>query len=538
MNIQILNQLQACFRASLPVIALDSPAAEEQSVLGAIAAQVANPLGLPLYRFDNATGMQMLNWHPEAGLSAQPFTKFVPQVDPLAEVIEFIRQADDHGIFVICDIHPYMGQDPMRLDYSLIRRLKNLVFDLKQSRKRVVLLGQNIRLTDELQGLVYELHQDLPNITQIQTTVHSTLADLEENYQPVRTEFCISLSQEELLRLCRCAQGLTLGELSDALRLAAVSHGRIDAASAELINGLKIQKLRRLNVDFCDTPDVSVGGLDNLKDWLKKRSKQFSAQVQNTKLPAPKGLMLVGVPGSGKSLIAKTIGHLWGIPILSVDMGTVYSSLVGESEANLRQLLKTAEAIAPCVLMMDEVEKALAGNNADSTDSGVSQRLFGKILSWMSDKKAPVFVVATANNIAGLPPEFTRKGRFDEVFFVDLPNAQERRAILEIHLAKYGATLDEAVITKLVELTREFSGAEIAAAVNEAALAADDEERFPDITVADLTLAVSQTVPLSRRNPDQITALRKWAEASARNASIPEVVVETINSKRNKVEML
>jgi SpoVK/Ycf46/Vps4 family AAA+-type ATPase len=226
-------------------------------------------------------------------------------------------------------------------------------------------------------------------------------------------------------------------------------------------------------------------------------------------------MMLVGVPGSGKSLIAKTIGTLWNVPVLSVDMGSIYGSLVGESEANLRRLLSTAEAIAPCVLFLDEIEKALAGVNS-ANDSGVSQRLFGRLLTWMQEKTAPVFVLATANNIAGLPPEFTRKGRFDEIFFVDLPNALEREAILEAHLTRYGVA--GVALAEAVAATEGFSGAELAAVVEEA-LDLMDEDDQATLTPDYLQAAIKATRPLSERSPEALANLREWAKASARPAT-------------------
>jgi len=302
------------------------------------------------------------------------------------------------------------------------------------------------------------------------------------------------------------------------------------------VNSTKIQKLEKLNVEFCGKPNVEAAGLDQLKTWITRKGNRFHNPAPGR--PSPKGLMLVGVPGSGKSLIAKTIGTLWNVPVLSVDMGAIYGSLVGESESNLRQLLSHAEAIAPCVLFIDEIEKALAGVSS-ANDSGVSQRLFGKLLSWMQEKTAQVFVVATANNIAGLPPEFTRKGRFDEVFFVDLPSDRERLAILEAHLARFGAELSEPDKIQITEATQGFSGAELGAVVEEA-LDAMDMDGNDTLNLDYLLEAAAVTVPLSQRDQDTITALRTWAKTAARNASTPVTpVLQPSKAKtRAKVTML
>lgn len=301
------------------------------------------------------------------------------------------------------------------------------------------------------------------------------------------------------------------------------------------MSDFKIRKLKKYQVEFSAPPDVEVGGLDQVKQWFRERTQLFSKQASQANLLPPKGILLFGIPGTGKSLIAKTIGHLWNVPVLSVDMGSVYSNLMGESEANLRTILQTAEAIAPCVLFIDELEKALAGTKTSSTDSGVGQRLLGRLLTWMVDKTAPVFIIATANYIDGIPPEFTRKGRFDEIFFVDLPQRSERAEILSIHLAKYQAQLSQEDLGAIAYATKEFSGSELAALAQEAAIKAFNHDRPGRITLEDLQEIVEITVPLARREQGKIQALRE-ATRHARLASSLEV--EETTAKRRRQEVL
>jgi SpoVK/Ycf46/Vps4 family AAA+-type ATPase len=382
--------------------------------------------------------------------------------------------------------------------------------------------------------LIHELSNDLPN----QSIIHSVITECFDDLMSNGYEINLDLNTSEGEKLVRSSQGLTIEEIRDAIRLSAVADGGITINCYQRVSQLKINKLRKLQVEFSEPPDVSVGGLDNLKQWINQRSKLFSQQLSNSKLPSPKGIMLVGVPGTGKSLVAKTIGQMWSIPILKLDMGNIYNSLVGESEKNMRVRLKTAEAIAPCILWMDEIEKGLAGSSGGN-DSGVSQRVFGQFLTWMSDHKAPVFVVATANDISSLPPELSRKGRFDEVFFVDLPNQNERSEILALHLNRHDVILTDQELEALAQLAENFSGAELAGIVDDSAIACFDDDRYPNINYQDIEKAIKATVPLAIREKEKIAGLKAWAFSSARLASVQVISQKKTRSKGSKqVQML
>ena len=514
------------FKASLTIAALDNPSPEELSAVESIAA-IADTLNAACYTFDVVSLFRAVTVDPQAGVSFEtPKFNFDSVNDPIADAIEFIRAYEGKAIFVLCDVHKYIDpSDQSRFDNTLVRRIKTLAFELKQSHKRVVLLGQGITLPDDLHGIVQELSNSLPNAIEIQKAIAQTLSDLESYPDWTR-----DLDESGLKRLVRASQGLTLTEIADLLRLAVVRDRRIDLNTADILNQAKMHKLRKLKVEFSEPPTVSVGGLDLLKKWLVSRTKRFQ-QYETNERPAPKGMMLVGIAGTGKSMIAKAIGHQWGIPILSVDFGAIYSSLVGDSEANLRRLLEVSEAIAPCVLLIDEVDKAMGGMKS-SNDSGVSQRLLGKLLTWMQEKQTPVFVCCTANDISGLPPEFTRKGRFDEIFFVDLPNKDARKEIIQAHAQKYSGIEFNCTpenLETLASITKDFSGAEIAAAVDEAISVADDNDAN-EIGYGDLENAIRETKPLAYRNPELVTALRTWASVSARPAASVDVAVSTAST--------
>lgn len=271
-----------------------------------------------------------------------------------------------------------------------------------------------------------------------------------------------------------------------------------------------------------DMPSMSaIGGLDLLKNWLTLRKDAFGRKAQEYGLPTPKGLLIVGVPGTGKSLAAKATASLLGRPLLKLDAGRLYGGLVGQSEGNLRSVIHTCEAIAPCVLWIDEIEKAFAGSKSSGmTDGGTSSRVFGSFLSWMQEKKSPVFVVATANDVAQLPPEFLRKGRFDELFFVDLPNQEEREAIWGIQIAKYGRKAKGYNLRALAIGADGFTGAEIEQAFIEGLYEAFSRGKEPD-TVG-LGALLARQIPLSRLMGEQISALRQWAQGRARPATSPQ----------------
>ena len=298
--------------------------------------------------------------------------------------------------------------------------------------------------------------------------------------------------------------------------------GRLTEKELDVVLSEKKQLIRRNGIlDYVEesTTLESVGGLDELKRWLCQRSNAFSESAREYGLPQPKGMLILGVPGCGKSLIAKTTAQLWGLPLLRLDMGRVYDgSTVGRSEANLRNALKTAESISPAILFIDELDKAFAGGaGSGDSDGGTSSRIFGSFLTWMQEKTSPVFVMATANRIDRLPGEFLRKGRFDEIFFVDLPTPNERSEIFKIHLDQRNRPLDRFDTDQLAKVSDGFSGAEIEQALISAMYEAFAQAR--EFNQLDIIAAIKSTLPLSRTMSEQVAALRDWARQRARPAA-------------------
>jgi SpoVK/Ycf46/Vps4 family AAA+-type ATPase len=314
------------------------------------------------------------------------------------------------------------------------------------------------------------------------------------------------------------ACGLTTIEAENAFALSVVEAGNIDSlvVAREKAHAVKKSGLLEL-VEAKESLDA-IGGLDVLKDWLLKRRSAFSQRAIDYGLPSPRGLLIIGIPGTGKSLTAKATAKVFGVPLLKLDAGRIFAGLVGQSESNLRSVTQTAEAIAPCCLWIDEIEKGFSGSRSwNSSDGGTSARVFGSFISWMQEKKAPVFVVATANDVSQLPPEMLRKGRFDELFFVDLPNQQEREAIWGIQIGNYGRDPRDFDLVQLAKVTEGLTGSELEQVFIEALYLAFDGEKEP--TDLDIAGVLNEFVPLSKLMAEQIAGLRNWAKGRARLAT-------------------
>lgn len=424
--------------------------------------------------------------------------------DPLA-ALRWFDDLKEKAVFVVKDFHPYLKEP------TVVRKLRDMAQSLKRTPKNLILLSPVLGVPAELSKEVAILELPLPNRDEIRELVTKAVnvvpGDEEKQNTPVD-------------EITDAASGLTYDEIENVLAKSIVQKGKLDK---RLIQDEKRQIVKRSGVlDFVQTHDdgADIGGLHNLKHWLKIRRDGLTKEARELKLPAPKGILLVGIPGCGKSLTAVTVGKQWQLPLLRLDMGRVFSGLVGSSESNVRAAIATAEAVAPCILWIDEIEKGLSGTQSSgASDGGTTSRVFGTLLTWMQEKKSPVFVVATANDISQLPPEFLRKGRFDEIFFVDLPSVEERREIFDIQLKRYGWEVAELDIPALVNRTDGFSGSEIEQILVSARyLAFGSHETFAQ---SHLVTTIGETVPLSKTMGEKIEVLRNWATHRARPASRP-----------------
>jgi len=426
-------------------------------------------------------------------------------VSPEAAIEWVIRQREP-GIYIFKDLHPFI-ESP-----ATTRWLRDAIAGFKGSQKTIVLMSPVQQIPIELEKEVVVIDYPLPDLAELNQVLSNQL-------EQTRNRRTTTETREKLLK---AALGLTRDEAEKVYRKAHVKTGRLTEAEVDIILSEKKQLIRRNGIlEYIEEDETldAVGGLEELKKWLIQRSNAFTERAREYGLPQPKGMLILGVPGCGKSLIAKTTARLWSLPLLRLDMGRVYDgSMVGRSEANLRNALKTAESISPAILFIDELDKAFAGStgSADS-DGGTSSRIFGSFLTWMQEKTSPVFVMATANRVERLPGEFLRKGRFDEIFFVDLPTPEERQEIFKIHLCKRREDITRFDLDQLAKVSDGFSGAEIEQALIAAMYEAFAQDR--EFTQLDIIAAIKATLPLSRTMTEQVTALRDWARQRARPAA-------------------
>jgi len=438
--------------------------------------------------------------------------------DPLAALKTVLKMPQ--GVFTFCDLHPWLGETPMPERNAVIRLLRDLYYQIRRHRdthKTLLLLSPVLDIPPDLSKEVVVYDFPLPDRDALGLL-------LDEHIQRAQrtAEAQVSLSPEDKDLLLEAALGLTLDEADNAFSAALLNDRRLDASDLHTIHAEKQLIIRKSGIlDYTPVEEgmEGVGGLEHLKDWLRKRRRSFTQEARAFGLPQPKGLLLTGVQGCGKSLSAKAIAQDWKLPLLRLDVGKVFGGLVGSSEENMRKAVKLAEAISPCVLWVDEIEKGFSGMQGSGlSDGGTSMRVFGTFITWLQERQAPVFVVATANQIASLPPELLRKGRFDEIFFVDLPTMTERRTILEIHLAKRRRDPKIFDLTALAAACEGFSGAEIEQAIIAALFDAFDANQ--ELGMPQLLAAMRQTVPLSVTMEEEVSRLRDWARQRAVSASI------------------
>lgn len=455
---------------------------------------------------------QFYEWNCVDGLGKRDLNEgsitFVENVEEPEQLLKHIAaqiEKDDFEIYVLEDFHDFISERNIRI------QLRQLAEKLKFYRKHIVIISPVLNLPVELEKYITVLELPLPG-----------RVDLESVLNRVAKHAKTEIDNDLKKKLIDSALGMTEMEADLAYCLAAVKD-KLGINSPRTVAFEKEQIIKKSGLlDYYQVNESlkNVGGMENLKDWLEKHKQAFDFKAQTWGLAEPKGILLLGVPGCGKSLTAKCIASLWNMPLLRLDIGKIFEGTVGSSESNIRRAIATAEAVAPCVLWIDEIEKGLSGvQSSGSTDGGTTSRIFSTILTWMQEKVQPVFVVATANDISQLPPELLRKGRFDQIFFVDLPSEADRKSIFSIHLKKNNQKPDEFGLDKLAKESRGFNGAEIEECVKEAMFSAyTDDKNNPKLQIIHLLNAIKDTVPLSKTMKEQIEFLRKWANSRAKQA--------------------
>jgi len=445
----------------------------------------------------NDTNSQLLIWN---------FAK--EDKDPLSYLVA--NATESRSIYVLQDAHTFLN-DQGALGSKFRRYLRNLPEEWKNQEKLIIITAPVLKLHEDIKKDFLVIHDSLPDYDAISSIINGFLT---------RNSLRKELSDLIVERICLACLGLSERQIQRVLAKSVYKFKRIDESCIDLIIEEKKNIIQQSGIlEYYHSKETidQVGGLDNLKNWLKQRRSAFTMKARDYGLPAPKGLLILGVQGTGKSLTAKAVSSLWHLPLLRLDIGKVFGSLVGESENKIRESLQYAEAISPCILWMDELDKAFSGLGGPQGDSGTSSRVFGTFLTWLQEKEKPVFVVATANDVSNLPPEMLRKGRFDEIFFVDLPNKSELREIIKIHITKTDRNPQDFNLVSLVESSSGFTGAEIEQSVIDAMYSAF--ERDDEFTTKDILEAMSNTVPLSKFMKERVDELRLWAKDRARRAS-------------------
>jgi ATP-dependent 26S proteasome regulatory subunit len=433
------------------------------------------------------------------------------------QALAFVAQYNEGALFLFKDFHPYLKENAPNASH-IIRLLRDLIPELKDASRTLLWLTPLLEIPPELQKDVTVVDLPLPEEGEYRQALHRLLDQVRDN-----PAVEVSLDADAEDAIVKACQGLTRSETENALAKAIVSRQGLSGNDIGAILEEKEQIIRKSGIlEYTSSVEDfdHIGGLDNLKSWLRQRNAGFSQKARDFGLPHPRGVLLAGVPGCGKSLCAKAVAAEWQKPLLKFDLGRVFAGLVGESEERMRKALSAAEGVAPCVLWIDELEKGLSGIGG-SGDSGVATRIFGTLLTWMEEKKQPVFVVATANNISQLPPELLRKGRLDEIFFVDLPTIRHRAQILMIHLSRCRRAPGDYDLTALARATEDFSGAELEELVHNAlyeAFASPEQE----LKTKHLLKAAGEIRPLARARAREIETLRAWAATNCRPAALPD----------------
>ncbi len=500
----VADELELLIRARYPILYLVTP---EEGRVREIVGSVARRRNKKLFEWSVTTGLAPAGTPIQSTKGKNPATR-----DPLVALDQVIESVEP-ALFLLLDFHPFLA----RTNYAVVRRLKEIAIHLRNSYKTILLCGPVLEVPPELEKEITVVDLPLPGVAELATLLDQITEEVRENHQ-----LSIDLDARGREELLKAALGLTLTEAENVFARILVEDGRLDGSDVCQVYAEKKQILRKTGLlEYYESREEfgQVGGLESLKEWLGKRQAAFTDEARAFGLPAPKGVLLLGVQGCGKSLCAKAVSGLWRMPLLRLDVGRMFGSLVGSSEENMRRAIRIAESVAPAILWIDEIDKALAGTaGSGSTDGGTTARVFGTLLTWLSEKSSSVFVIATANDISCLPPELLRKGRFDEIFFVDLPCAEERAEIVRIHLERRERPAGGFDLPAIAAASEGFSGAEIEESIISALYDVFSVGR--DLETRDVLAAIRQTVPLSRTMGEGLARLRGWAEGRARPASI------------------
>jgi SpoVK/Ycf46/Vps4 family AAA+-type ATPase len=477
------EELSLLLKARYPILYISS--FEEDRLEYTIRKSIKGKSNKAIYTWDFVEGYKTTSNNPK--FAAKNPLQALELVEKLTEVTP--------AIFILKDFNKFLS------DLAISRKLRNLLTILKTQPKTLIILATEIEIPKNLVEIITILEFKIPNSREIKIELLRLFISLNKKLE---TEFL-----ELLVRSC---QGLSIEKIRRALSKSIAKYGHIDSRAIIFILNEKRQLISQTQIlEFFEVTNEfkDIGGLETLKEWLSNRKDSFSERAKLYGLPTPRGLLLAGIQGTGKSLTAKAIANEWQLPLLRLDIGRLFGGIVGESESRIRQMIELSEALAPCVLWIDEIDKAFT-EQQKSGDSGTTNRVLGTFITWLSEKKAPVFVVATANNLSLLPLELIRKGRFDEIFFVDLPNNLERKKIFKVLLNRLRPkTQMNYKFNQLSENSTGFSGAEIEQAIIEGMLIAFNKKR--EFTNDDILIGLKNIIPLSQIDSERLQKIQNLA---------------------------
>ena len=518
----ISKSLTDYIKARYAVLVIES--FEEERVLRELQG-IAQSINHELYIWNSTDGVTFANGSSASQEKTLDFTAALKFCENRA------KEQGSRNIFVFCDADGYLNSKAPAVNR---RRLRDFAINIRKKGyvSNCIIIAPTFEITTDLQKEITLIDFPLPSREEVKEIISSFL----NNYKGMEG-VTIDVNSELLEKFVDASIGLTKLEIDNSFARALVSNRRIDASDLKGILSEKKQIIRKTGIlEYIDSQLNlnDVGGLQTLKKWLELRSHCFGDEALKFGVKPPKGVLLTGIPGCGKSLTAKCVATAWNMPLLRLDMGKIFQGIVGSSESNMRLALKTAEAISPSILWIDEIEKGLSGASGGGGDGGTSTRVFGNLLTWMQEKTAPVFVFATANNINGLSPELLRKGRFDEIFFVDFPTSDERKKILSIHISKLGRDVSKFDLDKLAFLSGEqtfgkdvvLAGAELEAWVADSLIQSFsrkiDGDSNADLSMKDFEKTISHVVPMGQMRKDEFTKIRAWANENAVSASLSQ----------------
>lgn len=530
------------YLATNTFIGIDVRSTEKRETFNFIAKQVYEKRGFSVYYWclGNPRKLELITYN-DRGIRFEEIEEYSPpnQVNALFYFLDFIQRGGllsytpngdteyslqtPEGVFIIDGLEPLLLENRPTCNWDLICKIAYLADRLQVTSRNCILIGETLTLPTTLVRKIPHFQVELPDLNRMLEYVPDRLNQLATIAHNNGFPISIELSDDDTENLCSSLLGLTLEEALNFLTInlriqKSQGNNVIDSNIITSALNYKIENLKKQNIEIQETVNFSLGGLENYKSFLEKRKTLYKKEARNYSLPFPKGVLLAGPPGTGKSLAANYTAHELNLPLLRLDIASSLGSLVGESESNIQQALKTARAIAPCVLWLDEIDKALV-TSGDS--SGVSQRIFGQILTFMQEQQEGVFVLATANRVDVLPPEFKRKGRFDEQFYIGLPTLRERISIINLQVDRYGCTIDYSTALDMARATNYFSGSELEACIKEAALISYYQGHPGEIYHEDLVEVQKEIVPLYQSDYEAIRHIEEWSK-KAKPASIPD----------------